>query len=118
MGTALLGLADLFTPFQSLADRWLPGSRARRRSDAGLRYVGIRPSCTVASTSTARGDLHPRTLRVVRTVDLSDSGRSAFATRPLARVRISGRMADVCAELDRLAEQEAACSSPRPSSSH
>jgi hypothetical protein len=44
----------------------------------------------------------PRTLRVVRIVDSGDM-------RPgLGRIVISGRMADVCAELDRLAAREAA----------
>jgi hypothetical protein len=43
-----------------------------------------------------------RPLRVVRTVDAQQPDRRA------GRVVISGRMADVCAELDRLAALEAA----------
>jgi hypothetical protein len=42
------------------------------------------------------------TLRVLR---VADAGQSSFHG---GRMVISGRMADVCAELDRLAAQEAA----------
>ena len=42
-------------------------------------------------------------LRVVRVVDAESTGLPS-----VGRMRISGRMADVCAELDRLAEREAA----------
>jgi len=49
------------------------------------------------------GDNHPmpKPLRVVR---LSESGSTSQGA---GRMRISGRMADVCAELDRLAAKEA-----------
>ncbi|CAN7186894.1 hypothetical protein LJR290_002512 [Variovorax sp. LjRoot290] len=102
MGIALLSLADLFMPLQSLADRWMP---SRRRRSSGLRYVGIRPSCASAPAPT-------RPLRVVRTVDAQRPGQNA------GRVVISGRMADVCAELDRLAALEAADTVPRASRLH
>ncbi|HYP69678.1 MAG TPA: hypothetical protein VEP93_02280, partial [Variovorax sp.] len=45
MGIALLSIADLLTPLQSLADRWIPRRRSQRTMSSGLRYVGIRPSC-------------------------------------------------------------------------
>jgi hypothetical protein len=101
MGIALLSLADLFTPLQSLADRWMP---SRRRRSSGLRYVGIRPSCgsRAGTAASAHVSAPARPLRVVRTVDAQQSGRNA------GRVVISGRLADVCAELDRLAALEAA----------
>ncbi|MBT2321147.1 hypothetical protein J7E62_02080 [Variovorax paradoxus] len=102
MGIALLSFVDLFMPLQSLADRWMPSRR--RRLSSGLRYVGIRPSCAsragVAALPHASASARP--LRVVRTVDAQPSGRNT------GRVVISGRMADVCAELDRLAALEAA----------
>ena len=44
----------------------------------------------------------PATVRVLRVVDASCSSHSA------GRMRISGRFSDVCAELDRLSQQEAA----------
>ena len=47
-------------------------------------------------------NLPPRPLRVVRVVDAGQSRSS------VGRMVISGRMADVCAELDRLAAHEAA----------
>ncbi|WP_076997093.1 hypothetical protein [Variovorax sp. KK3] len=101
MGIALLSFADLFMPLQSLASRWMP---SRRANASGLRYVGIRPSCATrpAAAVATRLAAQARPLRVVRTVDAQTSGRSN------GRVVISGRMADVCAELERLAALEAA----------
>ncbi|MEP6723228.1 MAG: hypothetical protein ABJA77_17435 [Variovorax sp.] len=99
MGIALLTLADLFMPLQSLASRWMPARRAHR--NAGLRYVAVRPACTVRP---AAPNMAPaaRPLRVVRVLDGQRAGRAS------GRVVISGRMADVCAELDRLVALEAA----------
>ncbi len=96
MGIAFLTLAEIFTPLQSLASRWIP---ARRRS--GLRYVAVRPGCT-ARASASKPTPAARPLRVVRVLDAQRT------TTGTGRVVISGRMADVCAELDRLAALEAA----------
>lgn len=112
MGIALLAIADFWMPLQSLANRLIPARRphARDRLDhndtsAGLRYVAVRPACTTragSSTATPAVAAAPaRPLRVVRVVDGKGQQRSD-------RVVISGRMADVCAELDRLAALEAA----------
>lgn len=111
MGIALLALSDLFTPFQSLAHRWMPAARKRHRAapvalEADLRYVQVRPSQpgTPAGTTerSCRSAVLPnRPLRVVRMAE-------AGAPRAGARVLLSGRMEDVCAELDRLAALEAA----------
>ena len=46
-------------------------------------------------------------LRVLRVVEAGSAAASSSG-----RMRISGRMADVCAELDRLAEREAAFQKP------
>ena len=97
MGIALLSIADFLTPLQSLADRWMPRRRSSRSMSSGLRYVGIRPSCP---------------LRVVRMVDAQQPGRAA------GRMVISGRMADVCAELDRLVALEAAQALPQAAHLH
>ena len=113
MGIALLAIADIWMPLQSLANRLMPARRSssHRRdhldaaeSSAGLRYVAVRPACTARSDGTApSGSSAPaRPLRVVRVVDGKGQQRSNN------RVVISGRMADVCAELDRLAALEAA----------
>ncbi|MBJ2159110.1 hypothetical protein [Variovorax sp. IB41] len=108
MGIALLAIADFWMPLQSLASRLMPARRTRHRDSgdtaAGLRYVAVRPACTArtagapAPTTTATAPARP--LRVVRVIDGKSQDRS--------RMVISGRMADVCAELDRLAALEAA----------
>ncbi|MDB5826482.1 MAG: hypothetical protein JWQ73_702 [Variovorax sp.] len=111
MGLALLTFSDLFadlwTPLQSLADRWLPNrglAASPRRNASGLRYVAVRPSCgpRAATPSCASAASPSRPLRVVRVVDPQEPGRRT------SRMVISGRMADVCAELDRLAALEMA----------
>ena len=116
MGIALLALSDLFTPIQSLAHRWIaPRGRAPARSSAqrghpvelpaDLRYVQVRPSTGGARPSEDRTPVRPsnpsRPLRVVRVTE---------AGQPQAhgRVLLSGRMEDVCAELERLTALEAA----------
>ncbi|BEP35787.1 hypothetical protein GmRootV59_27580 [Variovorax sp. V59] len=108
MGIALLAIADLWMPLQSLASRLLPARRPARRdtgsSSAGLRYVAVRPACAArdhaATPKAAPAPVRP--LRVIRVVDGPQGER-----RNTNRMVISGRMADVCAELDRLAALEA-----------
>ncbi|MCR6475711.1 hypothetical protein NU688_06065 [Variovorax sp. ZS18.2.2] len=108
MGIALLAIADFWMPLQSLASRLMPARRTRHRDSsdtaAGLRYVAVRPACTTRTAGTpsptATAAAPARPLRVVRVID----GKS----RDRSRMVISGRMADVCAELDRLAALEAA----------
>ncbi|WP_295977306.1 hypothetical protein [uncultured Variovorax sp.] len=125
MGIALLAIADIWMPLQSLANRLMPARRPSRRGDhldaaessAGLRYVAVRPACTVRNGSAAPSEsaAPARPLRVVRVVDGKGQQRSSN------RVVISGRMADVCAELDRLAALEAAeamATAPRSSRLH
>jgi len=96
MGIAFLTLAEIFTPLQSLANRWMPTRRG-----SGLRYVTVRPGC-IARASATRPASAARPLRVVRVLDAQRTTSGA------GRVVISGRMDDVCAELDRLAALEAA----------
>ncbi len=63
----------------------------------------VRPASTVRNGSAPAAAPAPsRPLRVVRAVD-AQQGRQLSSNR----VRISGRMADVCAELERLAAIEA-----------
>lgn len=113
MGIALLAIADFWMPLQSLASRLMPARRPHRldkldhsETSAGLRYVAVRPACTTrsanAATSPAAAAAPARPLRVVRVIDRQGSQRTNN------RVVISGRMADVCAELDRLAALETA----------
>ena len=97
MGIALLTFADLLMPLQSLASRWMP---ARRRRSSSLRYVAVRPACAPRSASKPVAAQAARPLRVVRMIDAGAPRRQG------SRMVISGRMADVCAELDRLAALE------------
>ena len=100
MGIAVLTFAEIFSPLQALAHRWIAPRRRSPSSD--LRYVAIHPACTarggVQKQQEAASEAKP--LRVIRVVD-------ARSARNSSRVVISGRMADVCAELDRLAALEA-----------
>lgn len=120
MGIALLTFVDLLAPLQSLACRWMPKrSAAATDQSAGLRYVAVRPACssrnaaleiegdarTAVIASATVGKPTARPLRVVRTVD------AHYAGRRTGQVVLSGRLVDVCAELDRLAALEAAESS-------
>lgn len=114
MGIALLAIADLFTPLQSLASRWMPARDARRKASAGLRYVAVRPACG-ARNGTAALPAPARSRGVVRVVRIVERGQS---TETEGRVVISGRMADVCAELDRLAALEAASATAAPKQLH
>jgi hypothetical protein len=109
MGIALLAIVDLWMPLQSLASRLLPARRPRHRDNgsasAGLRYVAVRPACTARAHGTAApkaASAPARPLRVIRVVDGPQGEK-----RSTNRMVISGRMADVCAELDRLAALEA-----------
>jgi len=102
MGIALLTIADLFTPLQSLAHRWMPVRRRHDDLSGGLRYVAVRPSCARPGADAQAAAQPARPLRVVRVVD------TPRCAAPAGGLVISGRMADVCAELDRLAALEAA----------
>ena len=111
MGIALLALESLFTPLQALLNQ-----AAARRQGPAARPVRDHAAPSSANDDSmrdnrtaSRGALHGlptvrraaqahRPLRVVRVIDPK--------SRDTGRLVISGRMADVCAELDRLAELE------------
>jgi len=61
----------------------------------------IQPSTCAVHPSHTRGAFQPRPLRVWQLIETGQSSGHG------SRLRISGRMADVCAELDRLAAREA-----------
>jgi hypothetical protein len=101
MATAFLPLAHCFAPLQALfawlAPRPAPAANVPARTPARLpaRVAARAPLATVGSRRA------PQALRVVRVLEPS-------APRAVAgRMVISGRLADVCAELDRLAALEA-----------
>jgi hypothetical protein len=94
MAIAVLTFQELLAPLQGLFN-WLL-SRPRGRTC----QAPARPRQSLHCPAAARP--RPRPLRVVRVVETSPGTPGA------GRMVISGRMADVCAELDRLAALEAA----------
>jgi hypothetical protein len=99
MGIALFTFSGLVAPLRSLM-QWLvrpPAVPSRRqRSEADI------PVTVSRAALTGRGETARRPLRVVRVVEASRAPSGA------GRMFISGRMADVCAELERLPALEAA----------
>ena len=101
MGIALLSAARLVMALPVWFDRLTPGPLWPRLSHGRLRAA--RPS--PARHATPHGTAHTtapqtRPLRVLRVVD------PTYPAGGAGRMVISGRMADVCAELDRLAAAE------------
>ncbi len=90
MGIALLTIDRLLSPLQGFV-QWLM---------AGRREVPHAAAPSPRTVVVARPTRKP--LRVLRVMDTGNGPSSA------GRMVISGRMADVCAELDRLAALEAA----------
>jgi hypothetical protein len=112
MGIALFSFSSVLaqmstwvnkTPAKVACSR--PALRIQRRvtPQAWARNTVIGGSNTGGSDDLALSNNHakPQPLRVVR---LSEAGT---ITESAGRMRISGRMADVCAEIDRLAAKEA-----------
>ncbi len=110
MNIALIAQSGVFGPLYSLARRWV-AHRASARRIASIPKQGehhIAPksvaSCAASTRATALNGTASMPLRVVRVVEAGQARASS------GRMVISGRMADVCAELDRLAAREAALS--------
>ena len=125
MGIALFTLSTLFAPLQAFASRLAPAharsasgtGRHPARASASRQRPEARPA--VAARSHDRIPRNPARhvesdrqahrslpLRVVRNIE---SGMPAGSS---GRMVISGRMADVCAELERLAAKESARQGP------
>jgi hypothetical protein len=97
MNTAWSATLAVCSPLQSLL-RWLiPGPQA-----LPIHAVQMRRPAACPQTAAMAHRVAPRPLRVVRVMEAGQP-RSQ-----VGRMVISGRMADVCAELDRLAACEAA----------
>ena len=104
MGITFLTFNGLVAPFQQLVG-WLATAPAPRQRFAHPVPVAVpgtsrpgRPASSPAKRAAASHAHRPvRALRVLRVVDGCHAPASA------GRMVISGRMADVCAELDRLA---------------
>jgi hypothetical protein len=99
MGIALFTFGRLVAPLRSLV-QWLVRSPAvpcrRPEGGAATSFTGSR------AAPCGRSETLHRPLRVVRVLEASRAPAGA------GRMFISGRMADVCAELERLAALEAA----------
>jgi hypothetical protein len=94
MATAFLPLANLFSSLQALIAWFAP-----QPAPAPAPRVPRVPARVAAPRAVVRQPIRP--LRVLRVVE-------PCASRAVAgRMVISGRLADVCAELERLAAQEA-----------
>lgn len=108
MTTALVMKPDFLAPLRPLLAWLLPSRPQNAPSYPAARITEPRVAphliATRAQTTGAKGQnsLKSKPLRVVRVLE---SGQSRAE---VGRMVISGRMADVCAELDRLAACEAA----------
>src|SRR5512132_2461462 len=102
MGMTLFAVGALVAPLLGEMGRnWL--GRNTTRSSRPITASGIARGCAPRPIATAHAQrLAPRPLRVVPAADPMRPPASA------GLLVISGRMADVCAELDRLAALEAA----------
>ena len=105
MGITLSTFGGLLGPLQGLMGWFVPRTpRAEalaRSRPAALLAAATRPRAARPAAAVRPCDRTRRPLRVVRVVE--GVGASASA----GRMFMSGRMADVCAELDRLAALEA-----------
>ena len=104
MGITLLAVGALAAPLHQLFGQWRLGL-LRRAAPARMRAhpVPLAPRARVARAApTVAG--HARPLRPLRVVRMAEPFRAPASA---GRMTISGRMADVCAELDRLAAVEA-----------
>ena len=104
MAMALFTTTRLWVPLQRLAS-WLWQSQLPHRATSKAIDANASRTCVAAYRPVTplpqrRSDCH-RPLRVLRVVEGNQSPAQA------GRMVISGRMADVCAELDRLAAAEA-----------
>jgi hypothetical protein len=110
MNIATIATPGLWTPLQDLL-RWLTPvtapSSALSFHSTGKPHASAVKSMAVRSHTSRRGNTQPsrpaqrRPLRIVRIVEAGQTPAQ------VGRMVISGRMADVCAELDRLAACEA-----------
>lgn len=99
-------MSKLFTdawwamPVKSLL-RWLTATPQISNVDSRIPANTLRKPLPQSMPDAAPHPAQTRPLRVLQVMEVGHSGRQ------LGRLRISGRMADVCAELDRLAAREA-----------
>ncbi len=98
MGIALFTAVRLLAPLQTFLSNCVTSASRQRQRDAPAN-ASCERSKLLSPTSSA-GATRPRPLRVVRVPD------GVQGSDAVGRMVISGCMADVCAELDRLAAKE------------
>jgi hypothetical protein len=107
MSIALFVIPELLAPIQGLW-RWLMPSSTLRQTQPPIGYE-LKHEFIIQNTTTNtkraehqvfHGIAMIRPLRVVRILEADHNPAN------VGRMKISGRMADVCAELDRLAARE------------
>jgi hypothetical protein len=104
MGITILSLQSMLLPLQSLLG-WFAAKPARAHGASSPRASSTEPrrACCGSAAPVRRQRGRPGgALRVVRVLESNQAARGA------GRMVISGRMSDVCAELERLAALEAA----------
>ena len=102
MGIALLALSGLFKNLPSFTTRTPSQPLPKRQAVRPHPEWAVRSApCPLPSHSKAKPAQRQPSLRVVH---VHETGQSAAGA---GRMVISGRMADVCAELDRLVAMEA-----------
>lgn len=110
MNIALFAHSGVFAPLQGLARWWAkgraPAQRAATRTPTSTPAFATKTIAACAINTVASGQKHTahRPLRIVRVLEAGQ------ARTHVGRMVISGCMADVCAELDRLAARESALS--------
>jgi hypothetical protein len=101
MGMAMSLAQNVFTPLAPLLSWFLAGSvRPAMKQVVAAGASVPQPQRPVTTFPALRNAPAHRPLRVVRVTELGQPRRGG------GRIVISGRMADVCAELDRLAALE------------
>ncbi|MES2936743.1 MAG: hypothetical protein V4864_03605 [Pseudomonadota bacterium] len=104
MAIALFTFDGLFAPLQALLGAFAPRRAPQAREAAATCLPAYQqPRAAAATPAAARAAVRPS--RVVRVVRVFEGPQPRAAA---GRMVISGRLADVCAELDRLAAAEAA----------
>ena len=106
MGITILSLQGLLAPLQSLVN-WLARTATQHQANSVRRAMPVKPGASRSSSSwtTLPGSCHKKPRRPLRVVRVAEAGPAPAVA---GRMVISGRMADVCAELDRLAALETA----------
>lgn len=110
MNIALFAHSAVFAPLQGLVRRWAQNRTPAQHAVAWPAASGpaFAPESIAASAiktdSSGQNHATHRPLRIVRVLEAGQ------ARTNVGRMVISGCMADVCAELDRLAAREAALS--------